>query len=477
MGSEKEGANAVAESSLKVNGAEFVEEMERREMPNQRLIDPHSTPENLRTYAFGVGCPCPTRVMSRETAISLRNLAYPMFGNPIHYSPDGLEVGDARNLMVEQALRDGVEWMFFLDYDVAPPPNALVKLLSLKADIAAGVYNSKEVPSYPLIQVKGWDYAFEDWEEGDLIKADSVGMGCTLINMDVFRKVEAPWFRTVNGYSPKTHQILGRMTEDVYFCEKARAAGFDIIVDTSIQAGHVDAASGIVFKRIPDHNDPKKGSPGWIYRKGEDYVAETLAGPDHPNALWADTTPPPVVADIKCIDLGSGPQPHPGFTGIDAFAAGPDVIDGDISNLRWFRKEHGLAKKIRASHSLEHMRLDDVGRVFRDWVRTLSKGGTMEVRVPDGEFHIRAIIGRIDDGEDAEPATEWLIRTLFGLQIGEGQEHHILFTKRRLEQLGKTSGLVNVKVESVVHAGEGVWGPGLPMPDTAELVLTGKRGK
>jgi hypothetical protein len=477
---DKDGANAIAEPMINTNNAELVEEVEKREMPNQRLLDPHSTPEKLRMFAFGVGCPCPTRVMSRETAIGLRMLAYPMFGNPVHYSPDGLEVGEARNHMVEQALKDGVEWLFFLDYDVIPPSNALVKLLSLKTDIAAGVYHSKAVPSYPLIYVKGWKYAFEDWNEGDLIAADGSGMGCTLIKMDVFKKVKPPWFRTVTGYSPKTQEILGHMTEDIYFCDKARAAGCKIVVDTSVQAGHVDTATGIIFQRIRDPNDAKKGMPGWIYRQGDNYVAETLADVDHPNGSWADTSPPPVVADAKCIDLGSGAIPALGFTGIDLFATAPNVITGDISDLSWYRKKYGLAKKIRASHSLEHMRLDDVNRVFRDWVSTLKKGGSIEIRVPDGEYHMRAIIGRIDEGRDAEQSTEWLIRTLFGLQVGEGQEHHILFTQRRLEQLGKTSGLANVKVERIVHEMEDKT-EGLTTTEdgrvlsTAELVLTGRR--
>jgi hypothetical protein len=115
----------------------------------------------------------------------------------------------------------------------------------------------------------------------------------------------------------------------------------------------------------------------------------------------------------------------------------------------------------------------------------------MEVRVPDGEYHMRAIIARVDSGTDAEQPTEWLIRTLFGLQIGEGQEHHIIFTERRLEQLALTSGLVDVKVERVVHGPDGEGGGGGicqegdgfmatskgDVVSTAELVLTGKRGK
>lgn len=461
----------IAEQSENGCASDVVDAEESRILGNQRLLDPHATPENLRTFAFGVGCPCPTRRMTRETAIALRSLVYPMFGNPAHYSPDGLEVGEARNQIVEQALRDGVKWLFFLDYDVAPPANALVKLLSHKRPITAGVYFLKQVPSYPLIWIKGWDYAYEDWDIGDLVLADGVGMGCTLIDTDVFRKIKAPWFKTVPNYSPKTAGLLPGMTEDIYFCEKARAAGYEILVDTSIQALHVDADTGLMYGAVPSPNNPGKWTAGWTYRKGDEYISETLADANHPGASWNVPQKPKVNKDLW-LDLGSGGQQIDGYTGVDLFTTTPGTLKGSIEDLKWIRDDHGLAKKIRASHSLEHMSHQEIPRIFRDWVNTLSPGGEIEVRVPDGEYHMRAIIDRIDSEEDVDPQCDWLNATIYGLQIGPGQEHKSLFTMRRLEQLGKSSGLVNVKVERVEHEGNGA-----TMPTTAELVLTGKRGK
>jgi hypothetical protein len=114
----------------------------------------------------------------------------------------------------------------------------------------------------------------------------------------------------------------------------------------------------------------------------------------------------------------------------------------------------------------------DVPKVFRDWLNTIKPGGDMHVRVPDGEFHIRAILERVDKEEDVDPQCDWLNRTIYGYQVGPGQYHKTLFTKRRLEQLAKSCGLRKVKVERVVNPGNDA-----TVPDTAELVLTGKRGK
>lgn len=464
----------LGENGIK-NIADIIDFEDTRKLDSQRLLDPSATSDNLKEFAFGVGCPCPTRTMTRETSIALRQLSYPMFGNPIHYSPDSQEVGEARNTIVQQALDDGVEWLFFLDYDVAPPPNALVKLLKLNVDIAAGVYHSKSVPSWPLIQVKGWKYAFEDYEYGDLIKAEGVGMGCTLIKMDVFRKIEKecgkPWFKTVPGYSTNSSEILPQLTEDIYFCQKAHQCGYDIIVDTAVQCGHVDWKTGMIFHYVQDPNNSKKGLPGWTYRTKDGlYTTEYTADAHHPNRKWAEVYEEKEV-DLG-LDLGCGGKVKKGYRGIDLHCKGKDIISGDIKDLKWYRKEYGKVPKIYAAHVLEHFSHRDVPIIFRDWVNTLKPGGEMEVRVPDLEYHIDRIKDAILSGDDQDKNTKYWIETLFGWQIGDGQDHRSGFTEKRLKQLGLTSGLVGVKVGKKMNDGQdGMIGP------NQELILTGKRGK
>lgn len=467
--SESNGQSATAED---VDfGTEMIDRANSGRLANQRLLDPGSTPDNLKEFYFGIGIPCPTRTMSRETALAVASLTKPMFGNPVYYSPDSLEVGDARNAIVEMALKDGLEYLFFIDYDVAPPQNALVKLMSLDVDIASGVYHLKTVPSYPLIFVKGWKYAFDDYDPGDLVEADGCGMGCTLIKMDVFKRVPKPWFRTVPGYADANPGvILPHLTEDIYFCKKAKAAGCRIVVDTMVQAHHVDSKNGITYLYVPNENGKKRGMPGWSYRIGENVVVETVGDVNHPGKHWANTKRRKV--QPKGLDLGCGYAPHDeDYIGID-LNGGPKTIKGDVSDLSWYRNEFGVVPKIYASHVLEHMDHVDVSAVMRDWISTLKESGEMEVRVPDGEYHMRAILERVDNEEDVDPQCDWLNRTIYGIQIGEGQYHKTLFTKRRLEQLAKSCGLVNVKVERVEHEGNDA-----TMPTTAELVLTGKRGK
>ena len=83
------------------------------------------------------------------------------------------------------------------------------------------------MPSYPLIYVKGWPGAFEDWEQGDLIKADGVGMGCTLIRRHVMERLP---FRCPNPV----------VCNDWYFLVDCQAEGFTQAHDCGIACGHID---------------------------------------------------------------------------------------------------------------------------------------------------------------------------------------------------------------------------------------------
>lgn len=61
--------------------------------------------------------------------------------------------------------------------------------------------------------------------------------------------MEFPYFKAVdvNG-SPS-------ITSDVYFCEKARRAGYDIVTDCGVQCLHVDKERGVLYghPEIVDH--------------------------------------------------------------------------------------------------------------------------------------------------------------------------------------------------------------------------------
>jgi len=157
-------------------------------------------------------------------------------------------IDNMRNRLVERARELECTHILFLDSDTIPPPGALGKLLQAKKDIIGGVYRFR-VPPYRVLAF--W-YAvnrylpLSDLFENKIMPVEAVGMGCTLINMSVFEKLERPYF--YNGYvdfnSPYAKDdsaFDGKryIGEDVYFCEKAAMAGFEIFLHTGVQSDHI----------------------------------------------------------------------------------------------------------------------------------------------------------------------------------------------------------------------------------------------
>lgn len=186
----------------------------------------------------------------------LQSLAPPMNYQTKTLTVPGKRIDDARNEIVRQALQDNAEHVLFLDTDVIFPPHAFQQLLlrhrnNPEHKIISGVYWSKSNPCFPLIFHEAGRGSFMDWRIGDYIKAGyAIGMGLSLIHTDVFRAMEPPWFLVNYGFSSDSETGLGMsssLTEDLYFCEKAGNAGYEIWVDTSIQAGHYDSFSGVTF--------------------------------------------------------------------------------------------------------------------------------------------------------------------------------------------------------------------------------------
>jgi glycosyltransferase involved in cell wall biosynthesis len=185
--------------------------------------------------------------------LAMQGIAYPPNWTKQNQIVWGREVGDARNHIVEQAIKANAEYLLFLDDDTMPPPNLFIKLLSLKKDIASGLYCTKTLPSYPLIFEREGEGCFGDWKLGDLVRVWGCGMGATLINMRVFTegKIEKPYFKTERLAAYKDPETQGWYyrsgTEDLYFLDKAMHAGYETYVDTSLHCYHFDRNSGMMY--------------------------------------------------------------------------------------------------------------------------------------------------------------------------------------------------------------------------------------
>lgn len=152
----------------------------------------------------------------------------------------------ARNESAYDALQDRtITHVFFMDSDMKFEELTLSRLLAHNKDIVGGLYMRKGGEFYPnvfRIVDDGTEHGqmqtfFPKAKRGELVECAAIGTGCMLINVDVFRKIEPPWFLYEPYFEPdKRHKT---QTEDIVFCRYAREAGYKIYVDPNIHAGHV----------------------------------------------------------------------------------------------------------------------------------------------------------------------------------------------------------------------------------------------
>lgn len=155
----------------------------------------------------------------------------------------GALVDRARNYLVDQMLNHPLNptHIFFLDADIVPASDTLVQLLRHRLPIVSGLYRKRLPPHEPVAFVK--THPLKKGGRGDLRpistkgsrlkQADVVGGGCLLVRREVFEKVKGPWFTS-------EWRSEGHLSEDFSFCEKAKKAGYKIVVDTAVKPSHLE---------------------------------------------------------------------------------------------------------------------------------------------------------------------------------------------------------------------------------------------
>lgn len=187
----------------------------------------------------------PHRVKEDLNVTNFFKLQSPAAFDVMIEQPYGFTVPDARNFIVNKAIKEGFDYIFFVDDDVLIPRNSLVKLIHHKADIVGGFYYRKYFPLESCgmhVDSEDRPVPIEGFKIGDIIHNTLVlPSGCTLISVDLFKKMEVPFYRTCTINNKPT------ITEDTYICQKIRDLGHDIVTDTSIQCIHVSKENGVLY--------------------------------------------------------------------------------------------------------------------------------------------------------------------------------------------------------------------------------------
>lgn len=151
-------------------------------------------------------------------------------------TPRGNQIARQRNAAV---MEYGIPpWVLFVDSDSVPPPDALPKIVAVREPIVAGVVLERMFP-HQVCAVKTLDpptrWTLAELPRKGLVPCPAFGAGFMLVREEVFKALEFPWFRCGQITPDLLH-------EDMEFCLRAGAAGFQASLECSIRIGHVTSA-------------------------------------------------------------------------------------------------------------------------------------------------------------------------------------------------------------------------------------------
>jgi len=223
------------------------------------------------------------------------------------FTPHRMSIDMARNQSAVMALQTESDYLMFIDDDVLIPSNTMDLLLKANKDVVAGLVMIRGYPfnvmtfrwenpeeenlvlrrltnynDIPLIEscTEGHDRFKLDCikcrTEGKLqevVDCIAVGFSCCLINTDVLKPLEPPYFLT-----SKFH------TEDIYFCLKLQ--GLDpipsVAFHTGVKCGHLLNPEPIEWANRAVMKDLYAPIAERNFKRGQEWIDQCLTALNAP---------------------------------------------------------------------------------------------------------------------------------------------------------------------------------------------------
>ena len=188
---------------------------------------------------------CTGGTVQAQTAVSLVGALDHLKIEGISYQVS-IQIGGNKsqnmNRLVREAIQGEFDYLMSIDNDMIFPPDGIVKLINNDKDIVGANYavrgNSVEGDTrecvIKIVDDKGKKMATTlNSLPKHLFQCHSLGNGFTLYKTEVFKKLQAPWFK---DYETKDGEWHG---EDVLFAEDAQKQGYEVWCNPKIKIGHI----------------------------------------------------------------------------------------------------------------------------------------------------------------------------------------------------------------------------------------------
>lgn len=188
------------------------------------------------------------------------------------YYAEGCEVGDAFNQVIWTVLNTPDlmawnsgrgPWLFTVEDDNLPPPDALIKLLedmhNTPFAVVSGLYWTKGEGGVPQIWGNPTEVPVTYYPQppipGTIQECRGTGMGCAVWDLQMFLDPRTRqgvgvdgvpvWFKTMAEVGSDGIPKVG--TQDLSFASQAQKAGYRFAVDTNVRVGHIQWDTGVVW--------------------------------------------------------------------------------------------------------------------------------------------------------------------------------------------------------------------------------------
>jgi len=149
----------------------------------------------------------------------------------------GAYIQHNRSILAKLAREQGCTHLMYMDHDVVFPGDTIDKLLAHEKPVVGATYNMRGVePPSTCVVLLDEHGDKTPWEHlpKEPFRCEALPGGAMLVRMDVFDKIDRPWFAIQED---ETGELS--MSEDVWFCNRVRAAGMEIWCDPTIPTGHI----------------------------------------------------------------------------------------------------------------------------------------------------------------------------------------------------------------------------------------------
>lgn len=139
----------------------------------------------------------------------------------------------ARDKLAKRAISEGYSHVLWLDSDMVFNEDLLDDLMDSGKIFVTGIAHSRREPYSSCVFSEIYP-CFRKWNEAypeKTFKIAACGFACVLITTDI---IKAVWDEYGTAFFPE--RMLG---EDVAFCKRAAALGYEIWAEPSVRLGHV----------------------------------------------------------------------------------------------------------------------------------------------------------------------------------------------------------------------------------------------